>query len=162
MKILHRNILMAMKSRNIITDEQDRALHQVLRHYIGSSITYISFEEDFLIFDTDLGQRGRLFKNDVGNLDIMIDNEIIGTIEKKVFDILVFPKQKYSIEEYINDLNILISDNIRYRSKVLISEIIKFLEEYILTSDFMPKSIINIDIYSIFNYNGIKMIYCLN
>lgn len=147
----------------MLTKSQNRALYPVLQHYTGTQISSIFSEGDSLLFDTSWGEKGRLLEDPEGNWNIVINNEIVESIEKIVFDALVKPSRKSTVDEYLVDLNELIScKHLKYRSKILVSEIIKFLEDYILTSNFAPKKPISIGPFAIFSFKGKRMVNCLN
>lgn len=110
-----------------------------------------------------MGDGGILKKDRRGNWIIKIGDEIIYKIEKDVFNVLIKPSKKNSLEDYIEILNELYnSSRISYRSKLLVMNILKFLEEYIIGSDFLPKSNIRVGIFMVFNICGTKIINCLN
>lgn len=148
----------------MINPLQSQALYPVLQHYTGEKITSISvLGEHSLIFNTFLGDNGFVNEDINGDWEIIIENKVVYTIEKNVFDVLVKPSKKSSLENYIVILNDLFSDEkISDRSKILVSNILLFLEEYILNSDFLPKKNLRVGPFSIFNYKGNKFIYCLN
>lgn len=147
----------------MLTQAQNQALYPVLQHYTGAQISSISSEEEILYFTTPIGEVGKVIEGDNGDWNIIIGGEIVEYIEKQVFDTLVKPNDKSTIEDYLYQLNSLIlKSNLKYRSKTLVSEIIKFLEDYILTSDFAPKKPISIGAFVIFTYKGKKMVSCLN
>lgn len=143
---------------------QSQALYPVLQHYTGEKITSISVLGDrSLIFNTFLGDNGFVNVDINGDWEIIIEKKVVYTIEKSVFDVLVKPSKKSSLENYIGILNDLFSDKrISDRSKILVSNILLFLEEYILNSDFIPKKNLRVGPFSIFNCKGNKFVYCLN
>jgi hypothetical protein len=87
----------------------------------------------------------------------------VDSIEKEVFDTLVNPDSKSTLEDYLDKLHILVlSDDVKYRSKVLVSKMSSILEEYILNSDFVPSKEIRIGTFSIFGFKNKRFTYCLN
>lgn len=143
---------------------QNQALYSVLQHYIGEKIISVLVHEDGgLIFDTFSEKKGVINQDLNGNWNVIIGNKIVDIIEKDVFNLLVKPNKKNSLENYIHTLNSLIlNKKISKRSKLLIYNIILFLENYIMNSEFLPKNNLRIGLFGIFNYNGKKFIYCLN
>lgn len=149
----------------MLTPSQNKALNQVLQHYIGGKIIDIRSNEDGdnMIFSTPLGVNGILSENSEGNWSIIINDEVVDVIEKEVFKILVNPGKKMILDEYLNNLNELIDrQDLKFRSKSLIKSIMKLLEGYILSPDFVPKKDIKVGIHYIVNFKGNKFINCLN
>jgi len=147
----------------MLTPSQSQALYPVLQHYTGTKIVSISDRGDELIFSNSWGQSGLLIENNKGDWEIIIGQELVDRIEKNVFEALVKPEVKSNIEEYIKILDHLTADsNVSYRSKVLVSQILGILEEFILNSNFLPKKEIKFGPFWIFNYKGNKFINSLN
>jgi len=147
----------------MLSKTQNQALYPVLQHYTGSQIISISSENGILLFKNSWGQTGKVIENSDGDWQVIIENEIVDIIEQDVFNILIKPNKKNTLEDYLYQLNSLMNQSkLKYRSKLLIAEIIKFLEDYILTSDFLPKKFLIISPFIIFNYKGNKIINCLN
>ena len=142
---------------------KNSALYPLLQHYIGSKVTSIIPNHDVLSFETLLGQKGELHLEENGDWKILIGEEIIDTIEGEVFNALVNPDVKVSLEEYLDILRILGSENsVSYRSRILVMQILKVLGDYILSSPFVPKNMITIGPFIVFSYKGDKFINCLN
>lgn len=147
----------------MLTPSQSQALYPVLQHYTGCKIASISSEGEDLIFRTLLGEKGFLSEDISGDWTILIGDEIVYRIEKDVFNALVNPNDKRSLEDYVEILDDLYnSPEVSYRSRVLIINILKFLEEYIISSDFLPKKNLRSGIFEIFNCKGKKFVNCLN
>ena len=148
----------------MINQLQSQALYPVLQHYTGEKITSISVLGDHnLIFNTFLGDNGFVNQNTRGDWEITIEGNVVYTIEKDVFEVLVKPSRKSSLENYVGILNDLFTDKkISDRSRILVFNILLFLEEYIINSDFLPKRNLRVGPFSIFNYRGNKFVYCLN
>jgi hypothetical protein len=148
----------------MINQLQSQALYPVLQHYTGEKITSISVLGDHnLIFNTFLGDNGFVNQNTKGDWEITIESKVVYTIEKDVFEVLVKPSRKSSLENYVGILNDLFTDKkISNRSRILVFNILLFLEEYIINSDFLPKKNLRVGPFSIFNYKGNKFVYCLN
>ena len=148
----------------MINQLQSQALYPVLQHYTGEKITSISVLGDHnLIFNTFLGDNGFVNQNTRGDWEITIEGKVFYTIEKDVFEVLVKPSRKSSLENYVGILNDLFTDKkISDRSRILVFNILLFLEEYIINSDFLPKRNLRVGPFSIFNYKGNKFVYCLN
>ena len=142
---------------------QNTALYPVLQHYTGCKISSISLQGDNFIFKTLLGENGILGEDTTGNWSIKIGQELVYTIEKDIFNVLINPDKKSSLEGYLDILNNLFNNkDISYRSRILVVNIIKFLEEYIINSDFVPKKSLRIGHFLIYNLKGEKIINCLN
>jgi hypothetical protein len=110
-----------------------------------------------------MGDNGFVSEDLNGDWEIIIDSKTIYRIEKEVFEVLVKPSKKSSLEDYIEILNsIFMDDNISDRSRLLVSNILLFLEEYILNSEFIPRKEIRVGPFMVFNHNRKKFIYCLN
>jgi hypothetical protein len=148
----------------MINQLQSQALYPVLQHYTGEKITSISVLGDHnLIFNTFLGDNGFVNQNTRGDWEITIEGKVVYTIEKDVFEVLVKPSRKSSLENYVGILNDLFTDKkISDRSRILVFNILLFLEEYIINSDFLPNRNLRVGPFSIFNYKGNKFVYCLN
>jgi len=142
---------------------QNHAIYPVLQHYLGCKIASIFPKGEDIMFRTLMGERGILFEDLSGDWKIRIEGEIVYTIEGSVFNVLVNPSKKNSLEDYVQILNDLLSSkSISYRSRILVTNILAFLEEYILSSDFLPKRNLKIGPFEISNCNNIKFINCLN
>ena len=139
----------------MINQLQSQALYPVLQHYTGEKITSISVLGDHnLIFNTFLGDNGFVNQNTGGDWEITIEGKVVYTIEKDVFEVLVKPSRKSSLENYVGILNDLFTDKkISDRSRILVFNILLFLEEYIINSDFLPKRNLRVGPFSIFNYS---------
>jgi hypothetical protein len=142
---------------------QNQALYPVLQHYTGCKISSVSPEGDVFRFKTLMGDMGIVIEDISGDWSIIIEDEEVYRIEREIFNILIKPDKKSSLEDYIEILNDLShSGEVSYRSKMLVSNILVFLEEYILSSDFLPKKNIRVGIFSVLNVGGKKFVNCLN
>ena len=95
----------------MINQLQSQALYPVLQHYTGEKITSISVLGDHnLIFNTFLGDNGFVNQNTRGDWEITIEGKVVYTIEKDVFEVLVKPSRKSSLENYVVILNDLFTD----------------------------------------------------
>jgi hypothetical protein len=140
-----------------------QALYPVLQHYTGCKISSIFLDGEYLAFVTFLGEKGILTEDESGDWLVKIGEEVVYRIEGDIFNALVNPDKKNTLEDYVEILNRLCrKPNVSYRSKVLLGNIIKFLEEFILVSDFIPKKKIRIGSFEVFNLNGGKIINSLN
>ena len=147
----------------MLTPLQSQALYPVLQHYTGSKIANIYSEGNRTIFATGFGQNGEILEDPFGDWKIIIEDEEVGLIEKDVFNTLINPDKKSSLENYIQKLTeLLFSENVKYRSRILISRTIKVLEGYIINSDFVPKDSVKVGTFCIFGYNNNKFMYSLN
>lgn len=147
----------------MLIEHQNKALYPLLQHYIGSQVTSIVPNNGSILFVTLMGQKGELHETANGDMEIVIDQEIVYTIEKKVFEALITPSQKISIVEYLDLLRDLSNDkSVTYRSRILVNQIIKVLEGYVINSDFIPEKTLEVGSFVIFNYKGNKLINCLN
>lgn len=148
-----------------MTPIQNKSLYPILEHYTGSVITSVdAIVHGNFAFSTKDGNNGFLIKDILGkNWLIQIDGESVDSIEKEVFDTLVNPDSKSTLEDYLDKLHVLaLSDNVKYRSKVLVSKMSAILEEYILNSDFVPNKELRIGTFSIFGFKNKRFTYCLN
>ena len=147
----------------MLIEPQNKALYPLLQHYIGSQVTSIIPNNGSILFVTLMGQKGELHETSNGDMEIVIDQEIVYTIEKKVFEALITPSQKITLIDYLDLLRDLLSDKgITYRSRILVNQIIKVLEEYVINSDFIPEKTLEVGPFVIFNYKGNKLVNCLN
>jgi hypothetical protein len=147
----------------MLTKPQNKALYPLLQHYIGSEVKSISTNNGSLLFVTLLGQKGEIIENADGDREITIDQEVVYKIEKKVFETLITPDSKNTLEDYLDILKNLAEDKkITYRSKILVNQILKVLESYIINSDFLPQKMIEVRPFFVFSYKGDKFINCLN
>lgn len=139
------------------------ALYPLLQHYVGSQVTSIISKGEILSFNTLLGDRGELSEEDNGDWRIMINHKLVEIIEKDVFQTLINPSKKVSLNSYLNVLRKLEKKkSISYRSSVLVGQIIKVLEEYVINSEFIPKKPIRAGIFLVLGAKDIKCIHCLN
>jgi hypothetical protein len=147
----------------LLNQSQNTALHHVLQHYIGGQITSIFPIGDSVKFNTLLGQKGEFYKNEQGDWSIVIDNQEIEKIENEVFKALITPESKNNLEDYLGILYSLVSDtNLRYRSAILVKQILKILESYAILSDFVPEKSLKVGSFTIFRYKKDKFVYSLN
>lgn len=147
----------------MLIEPQNKALYPLLQHYIGSQVTSIIPNNGSILFVTLMGQKGELHETPNGDMEIVIDQEIVYTIEKKVFEALITPSQKITLVDYLDLLRDLLSDRgVTYRSRILVNQIIKVLEGYVINSDFIPEKTLEVGPFVIFNYKGNKLINCLN
>jgi hypothetical protein len=147
----------------MINPIQNQALYPVLQHYTGCKISSISIDGEVLKFKTFRGDIGVVREEINGDWSITIKDEEIYKIERDIFNVLINPSKKSSLEDYIEILNELTnSSDVSYRSRILVSNILIFLQEYILNSDFLPKKSIRVGIFSVLNLKGKKFINCLN
>lgn len=147
----------------MLSKPQNKALYPLLHHYIGSEVKSIFSDNDSLLFVTLMGEKGKIKETLEGDREILIDQEVVYKIEKKVFEALVTPDVKNTLEDYLDILKNLLEDGkISYRSKTLVNQILKFLEGYIISSDFLPQRMIEVRPFLVFGYKGNKFINCLN
>ena len=147
----------------MLTKPQNKALYPLLQHYIGSEVKSIFPDNGSLLFVTLMGQKGEIIETVDGDREITIDQEVVYKIEKKVFETLITPDSKNTLEDYLSILKNLLEDKkITYRSKILVNQILKVLEGYIINSDFLPQKMIEVRPFCVFNYKGNKFINCLN
>ena len=57
---------------------------------------------------------------------------------------------------------VLEDEDVKYRSKILINQILKVLEDFVLNSEFVPKKSMVISPFWVFIYKGRKFINGLN
>jgi hypothetical protein len=73
-----------------------------------------------------MGQKGEIIETADGDREITIDQEVVYKIEKKVFETLITPDSKNTLEDYLSILKNLLEDSkITYRSKILVNQILK-------------------------------------
>jgi hypothetical protein len=147
----------------MLIESQNKALYPLLQHYIGSQVKSIVPNNGSILFFTLMGQKGELHETNNGDVEILIENKIVYTIEKRVFETLITPSEKINLPDYLCLLRNLSDDKeVTYRSRILVNQIIKVLESYVLSSDFLPEKILEVRPFVIFNYKGNKLINCLN
>lgn len=147
----------------ILSQAQNIALQHVLQHYIGGQISSIFPCEDGVVFNTLLGQRGKFYENSEGDWSIVIGGEEIEKMEGKVFKALITPESKSNLEQYLEILYSLVSEKkLRYRSLILVNQLLKILESYAIFSDFVPTKELKVGNFVIFRHKKIKFIYSLN
>ena len=147
----------------MLNADEEKALYPVLRHYTGVDIQDVSISVNGYDFLTVLGDHGQIQKSKSGDWEIYISDRMVEVIEEIVFNILVIPEEKAEMGIFLKKArNVLQNDDIRYRSKVLITNIIKVIEDFVLTSDFVPDKDMVIPPFWVHIYNGRKFINCLN
>lgn len=147
----------------ILNQAQNIALQHVLQHYIGGKISSIFPCENGVTFSTFLGQKGKFYENPQGDWSIVIGEEEIEKMEGGVFKALITPESKSNLEQYLGILYSLVSEkNLRYRSLVLVNQLLKILESYAIFSDFVPNKELKVGNFVIFRHKEIKFIYSLN
>jgi hypothetical protein len=147
----------------MLIEPQNKALYPLLHHYIGSQVKSIVPNNGSILFFTLMGQKGELHETNNGDMEILIENEIVYTVEKKVFEALITPSEKINLPDYLDLLRNISGDKVvTYRSRILVNQIIKVLESYVLSSDFLPEKNLEVRPFVIFNYKGNKLINCLN
>lgn len=146
----------------MLTGTQNKALQSVLLHYTGKEMQSITPFDDLIVFVTPAGESGRITRNFDGDMEIIIGDELVDIIEKRVYNLLITPDVGNSLEVYMKELRTLCADKISYRSKILIEQILKILELCVLNSDFIPAQSLEVKPFVIHNYKGEKLLYCLN
>lgn len=147
----------------MLNADGEKALYPVLQHYTGVDIQDVSVSVNGYNFLTALGDPGQIQKSGSGDWEIYISDRMVESIEEVVFDILVITEEKSEMGIFLKKArNVLQNDDIRYRSKVLIANIIKVIEDFVLTSDFVPDKDMVIPPFWVHIYNGRKFINCLN
>jgi len=146
----------------MLTGTQNKALQSVLLHYTGKEMQSITPFDDLIVFITPTGESGRIIRNLDGDMQIIIGDDLVDIIEKRVYNILITPDVGNSLEVYMKELRTLCADKISHRSKLLIEQILKILELCVLNSDFIPAKSLEVKPFVIHNYKGEKLLYCLN
>lgn len=146
----------------MLRSSKTNALYPLLQYYTGSEILNVTFEEDKAIFKTKFGETGELFESTNGDWRVLVAGEEIALIEKIVFKTLINPDSKSTITEYVKKLDDLLSESLRYRSRILVSQTLKVLEGYIINSDFVPEKSIKVGSFCVFGHKNLKFVYCLN
>lgn len=144
--------------------EREKALYPIIKHYTGADVQSVYCEdEEIYTFTTVLGEYGEVYKSLDGDWNIKIENRVVESIEDIVFNILVTPREKSEMTQFIDRARTVLNDDkIRYRSKVLITNIVKILEDVVLNSSFVPKKSMVISPFWVFIYKGKKFINGLN
>lgn len=142
---------------------QKQILIPVLEHFVGIKVFELTSGGDFLTFATALGGAGHMVQNDNGGWDIFVGREIVYEIESELFNTLVPSEGKLPVEIYYKRLRNLIDIGLKYRSLILVDQIIKTLEYFILNTDVKindPITIGNSMVYT--TKDNTKNIICLN
>jgi hypothetical protein len=143
--------------------DKEKALYPIIKHYAGVDIQSVYEEDGVYTFKTTMGETGEVYKSIEGDWDIRIENQVVESIEDIVFNILVTPEEKSEMAQFlVKAKNVLDDESVKYRSKVLITNIIKILEDFVLNSEFVPKKTMTIPPFWIFIYKGRKFINGLN
>jgi len=146
----------------MLGSSKTNALYPLLQYYTGSEILDVFFDDDRAFFKTKFGENGELFESDSGDWRVLVAGEEIALIEKIVFQTLIIPDRRSTVTEYVKKLDDLLSESLRYRSRILISQTLKVLEGYIINSDFIPEKSIKVGSFCVFGHKKIKFVYCLN
>jgi hypothetical protein len=143
--------------------DREKALYPIIKHYTGVDIQSVYEEDGVYNFRTMLGERGEVYKSEAGNWDITIEDQYIETVEDIVFNILVIPEDKSEMYQFMKKARVVLEDDdIKYRSKILITQILKVLEDFVLNSEFVPNKSMVISPFWVFIYKGRKFINGLN
>ena len=142
---------------------REKALYPIIKHYTGMDVYSVYEEENGYRFTTVLGEDGEINKSFEGDWDIIIENKKVESIEDIVFNILVLPEEKSEMSQFIKKAKGIIEDStVRYQSKILLDNIIKILEEFVLNSEYVPNTNMIIPPFWVCIYKGRKFINGLN
>ena len=137
-------------------------LYPIIEHYIGARVSNIKRSEDNIIFVTESGYEGVIEKNVSGDWDLSVNDEKIAEIEDILFSMFCEARDQPPIDNYYKDLIKLKTQGLRYRSSLLVDELLKSLEYLVLMADVQLNSPINIGPFYAFLFNGTKQIIVLN
>lgn len=81
--------------------------------------------EDFVYFETVLGELGRIQKNQNSDWDIYLANEFVYSIEKQVFEILYSSENAPNINDYTTRVKEVYNTNLQEKSKIFVGWIVE-------------------------------------
>ena len=137
-------------------------LYPIIEHYIGAKVSKIKRSDIGILFITELGENGIIEKNVLGDWDLSINEEKVAEIEDILFSIFCEAKYQPPIDKYYKDLVGIKNAGLKYRSNLLVEQLIASLEYLVLTADVKLKSPINIGPFYAFSYNNRKEVIVLN
>jgi hypothetical protein len=121
-----------------VNESNLQLLHSALTHFVGEPIAQMSkFENDILLFQTSSGTTGLVEPNQVGNLDILIGENVIYEIEKDLFDLLEYDKKEIGLITFYNYLKTVDTKGFKNRSKDFF-KIVKTSTENIILNYNLP------------------------
>jgi hypothetical protein len=137
-------------------------LYPIIEHYIGGKVNGIERNDEFVFFQTSLGQGGKIEKNILGNWDLKIDDEKVAEIEDVLFSIFCEARDQPPIDKYYKKLLSIRGGELNYRSNVLVEQLISSIEYLLLHPDIRINNPVSFGYFFIFDYKGAKQILVLN
>lgn len=137
-------------------------LYPIIEHYIGVRVVGVEREREMVQFKTLLGQGGKIERNESGDWDLLVGEEKVAEIEDVLFSIFCESRKQPPIDKYYKKLLKLKKKGLKYRSDVLVDQLILSIEFLLLNGDVKLSKAVNIGEFFIFNMNGKKEIIVLN
>ena len=137
-------------------------LYPIIEHYIGIRVVGIERDEEIVQFKTLLGQGGKIERNPTGDWDLLIDEEKVAEIEDVLFSIFCEAKKQPPIDKYYKKLLKLKKKGRKYRSDVLVEQLLLSIEFLLLNAEVKINKPISLGEFFIFSLNGKKEIIVLN
>jgi len=82
-------------------------------------------EGDNIEFSTVLGNHGSLSENKNGDWDILLEDDVVYTMEKEIFDLITKEDSAPDLDDLLLELSELYQKDLRDKSKILLETIIK-------------------------------------
>ena len=133
----------------------------IIQYYIGESADFVEFRGDNVVFKT-LYNMGILERNLDGNWDIYLGADKISEIEYSILKTVAKYSETPDIQDYYNDLNLLLNGDLGGKSRRLIGDLKGSIESLMLNNEIRYKSPLSMGIFYIFVMGAEKQIICLN
>jgi len=137
-------------------------LYPIIEHYIGDGVAGIRRGEGEVSFSTIMGKDGRIEKNEEGDWDLLVEEEKVAEIEDSLFSIFCEAKKQPPIDVYYKRLLKVKRKKLNYRSSILVEQLIKSLEMFMLNMEVKLKNPITIGPFLVFTSMGRKDVIVLN
>ena len=137
-------------------------LFPIIEHYIGVTVIGIKRDEEIVEFKTMDGHGGKIERNQSGDWDLSVDEEKVAEIEDALFSIFCESRKQPPIDSYYKKLLKLRKKKLKYRSNLLVDQLIVSVEFLLLNADVQVKKPVEVGPLFIFNLDKHKQIIVLN
>jgi hypothetical protein len=94
---------------------------------------FVLRDDDIILFRTDKGINGVVLKNKAGDMDVIIKEKCVYTIEKEVYLILSYGSDIPPLEVFTPMLINLYYQNLQHKSKILVGRILEGIAQMVIS-----------------------------
>ena len=99
----------------------------------GDGTNLVLRDDAIILFRTDKGINGVVLKTKSGDMDVIIKEECVYTIEKEVYKILSYGSNIPPLEVFTPMLINLYYQNLQYKSKILVGRILEGIAQMVIS-----------------------------